>query len=105
MSKSEAPSVSGAVIAPPLADRTVGDVMNPGIVSCHQDATIGSVARIMATHLLVVGSRSYGPLGRLMHGSTSQQLARTCRCALLVLPRAMPQPETGVSGSLTATSS
>ncbi len=55
--------------------------------------------------LLVIGSRSYGPLGRLMHGSTSQQLARNCRCPLLVLPRAMPQPETGVSGSLTATSS
>ncbi len=50
VSKSEASSVSGAVVAPPLADRTVGDVMNPGIVSCHQDATIGSVARIMATH-------------------------------------------------------
>ncbi len=38
--------------------------------------------------LLVVGSRGYGPLGRLVHGSTSAQLARTTRCPLLVLPRA-----------------
>ena len=37
--------------------------------------------------LLVVGSRSYGPIGRLVHGSTSDELARTARCALLVLPR------------------
>jgi nucleotide-binding universal stress UspA family protein len=38
--------------------------------------------------LLIVGSRGYGPLGRLIHGSTSQQLARTARCSLLVLRRA-----------------
>ena len=37
--------------------------------------------------LLVVGSRGYGPMGRLIHGSTSQELARTARCPLLVLPR------------------
>jgi nucleotide-binding universal stress UspA family protein len=37
--------------------------------------------------LLVVGSRGYGPIGRLFHGSTSQELARTARCPLLVLPR------------------
>jgi nucleotide-binding universal stress UspA family protein len=38
--------------------------------------------------LLVVGSRSYGPVGRLVHGSTAQQLARTARCPLLVMTRA-----------------
>lgn len=38
--------------------------------------------------LLIVGSRGYGPVGRLFHGSTSQQLARTARCPLLVLTRA-----------------
>jgi nucleotide-binding universal stress UspA family protein len=40
--------------------------------------------------LLVVGSRGYGPLGRLMHGSTSHQLARTARRPLLVLTRTAP---------------
>ena len=38
--------------------------------------------------LLVVGSRGYGPVCRIVHGSVSQQLARTVRCPLLVLPRA-----------------
>jgi nucleotide-binding universal stress UspA family protein len=42
--------------------------------------------------LLVVGSRGYGPLGRLVHGSTSWQLMRSARCALLVLPRAARAP-------------
>jgi nucleotide-binding universal stress UspA family protein len=38
--------------------------------------------------LLIVGSRDYGPVGRLVHGSTSQLLARMARCPLLVLTRA-----------------
>lgn len=37
--------------------------------------------------LLVVGSRGYGPWGRLMHGSTSAQLARHARGPLLIVPR------------------
>ena len=37
--------------------------------------------------LLAVGSRGYGPLGRLVLGSTSNYLARHARSALLVLPR------------------
>ncbi len=37
--------------------------------------------------LLVVGSRNYGPMRRLVFGSTSHGLARHARCALLVLPR------------------
>ncbi len=37
--------------------------------------------------VLVVGSRSYGPVRRLVIGSTSDYLARHARCSLLVLPR------------------
>ena len=37
--------------------------------------------------LLVVGSRSYGPVKRLVLGSTSEYLERHARCSLLVLPR------------------
>ncbi len=37
--------------------------------------------------LLIVGSRGYGPLKRLVHGSTSNYLQRHARCSLLVLPR------------------
>jgi nucleotide-binding universal stress UspA family protein len=37
--------------------------------------------------LLIVGSRGYGPVGRLFNGSTSTFLARHAPCPLLVLPR------------------
>ncbi len=42
--------------------------------------------------LLVVGSRGYGPLDRLVHGSTSHHLAGTARCPLLVVPRPQTAP-------------
>jgi len=41
--------------------------------------------------LLVVGSRGYGPVRRMMFGSTSEYLAGHARCPLLVLPRAVAQ--------------
>jgi nucleotide-binding universal stress UspA family protein len=43
--------------------------------------------------LLVVGSRDYGPLGRLVHGSTTRKLARVARSPLLVLTRAARKAE------------
>jgi nucleotide-binding universal stress UspA family protein len=42
--------------------------------------------------LLVVGSRGYGPIRRLMLGSTAAQLAGNARCPLLVLPRLAEDP-------------
>ncbi len=62
-------------------------------------AAYGIVAEELALYsasldLLVVGSRSYGPLGRHIHGSTSQRLARTARCPLLVLTRGVPAGRT-----------
>jgi nucleotide-binding universal stress UspA family protein len=49
--------------------------------------------------LLIVGSRGYGPGGRLIHGSTSQQLARVARCPLLVLTRAARPADATDSGN------
>jgi nucleotide-binding universal stress UspA family protein len=46
--------------------------------------------------LLVVGSRGYGPIRRLIFGSTSGHLASNARCPLLVLPR--PDGDGGASG-------
>ncbi len=37
--------------------------------------------------ILVVGSRAYGPIRRLVLGSTSDYLERRARCSLLVLPK------------------
>jgi len=39
--------------------------------------------------LLVVGSRGYGPLGRLVHGSTSRALVQAAHCPVLVLTRSL----------------
>lgn len=39
--------------------------------------------------LLIVGSRGYGPVKRLVLGSTSNYLQRHARCSLLVLPRSV----------------
>ncbi|MDQ2895429.1 MAG: universal stress protein, partial [Actinomycetota bacterium] len=49
--------------------------------------------------LLVTGSRGHGPLGRLIHASTSKELARSAICPLLVLPHTpflAVSPETAV---------
>jgi nucleotide-binding universal stress UspA family protein len=56
------------------------------------DATYGEPSEELArfgddVDLLIVGSRSYGPMGRMFNGSTSNYLARRARCPLLVLPR------------------
>jgi nucleotide-binding universal stress UspA family protein len=56
------------------------------------DATYGEPSEELARFadeldLLIVGSRGYGPIGRLLNGSTSNFLARRARCPLLVLPR------------------
>lgn len=45
--------------------------------------------------ILVVGSRSYGPIRRLVLGSTSDYLERHARCSLLVLPRAATGDDAG----------
>jgi nucleotide-binding universal stress UspA family protein len=47
--------------------------------------------------LLVVGSRGYGPVKRLVLGSTSNYLARHARSSLLVLPRLATSPADGAA--------
>jgi nucleotide-binding universal stress UspA family protein len=39
--------------------------------------------------LLILGSRDYGPIGRLVHGSTTHELAHTAPCPVLALTRAV----------------
>ncbi|MDQ2897688.1 MAG: universal stress protein, partial [Actinomycetota bacterium] len=70
-----------------------------GLGGVEPHAAYGEPAEELALYsasldLLVVGSRSYGPIGRLVHGSTSHHLARTARCPLLVLTRAARAAET-----------
>ena len=63
-------------------------------------AAYGRPAEQLATYsagldLLVVGPRGFGTMGRLLHRSTSQQLARTARCPLLVVPPSARMVEAG----------
>lgn len=74
-----------------LADQARARIAEFGGVEPH--AAYGDPAEELARYgdsldLLVVGSRDYGPIGRLIHGSTSQELAHRCHCPLLVLTRA-----------------
>jgi nucleotide-binding universal stress UspA family protein len=82
-------------------DKLVGEALNRirtlGDVEAH--AAYGEAAEELAVYsasldLLIVGSRGYGPIGRLIHGSTSRQLARLARCPLVVLPRGARPIET-----------
>jgi nucleotide-binding universal stress UspA family protein len=72
-----------------IAD-AVGRIAALGAVEAH--AAYGEAAEELAVYsasldLLIVGSRGYGPIGRLIHGSTSHRLVRRARCPLVVLPR------------------
>jgi nucleotide-binding universal stress UspA family protein len=49
--------------------------------------------------LLVCGSRDFGPLRTLMHGSTSHALVRRAACAVLVVPRGAEEALVGAFGS------
>lgn len=81
---------AGEVI-PQLVENARTRIAALGDVEPH--AAYGAAAEELALYgasvdLLIVGSRGYGPIGRLVHGSTSQRLAHTARCPVLVLSRA-----------------
>jgi nucleotide-binding universal stress UspA family protein len=42
--------------------------------------------------LMVVGSRAYGPVRRVLLGSVAKQLVRSAACPLIVTPRGMREP-------------
>ncbi len=72
-----------------IAD-AVGRISALGGVEPH--AAYGEPAEELAVYsasldLLLVGSRGYGPIGRVIHGSTSHRLVHLARCPLVVLPR------------------
>jgi nucleotide-binding universal stress UspA family protein len=63
-----------------------------GLDDVEAEATYGEPSEELAhfskaLSLLIVGSRGYGPPGRVFNGSTSSYLERRARCPLLVLPR------------------
>ncbi len=53
--------------------------------------------------LLIVGSRGYGPMYRLLHGSVSAYLLRHVACPLLVLPRQATEEPVRAAGTQAST--
>jgi nucleotide-binding universal stress UspA family protein len=84
-------------------DRALADVQAPDAERVM--LTGGAAARLAETcsesDLLVVGSRSYGPLHHTLLGSVSAKLMRSCPAPLLVVPRGAEapglQPSTGAA--------
>jgi nucleotide-binding universal stress UspA family protein len=85
------------IIAPPLGDSLDQMLVEAkqrmgNLADVHGDAVYGLAGEELAAFgsqvdLLVVGSRGYGPIKRLVLGSTSSYLERHARCSLLVLVR------------------
>jgi nucleotide-binding universal stress UspA family protein len=74
----------------PLVDQARNRIAALGGVEPHvaYGATADELTQFSGSvDLLIVGSHGYGPIERLIHGSTSEQLARSAHCPMLVLPR------------------
>jgi len=89
------------------AERRLGDVLAELGDIATGDVAFGRPARELAyegNHLdmLVLGSRGYGPLRRLMLGSTSSRLVHEAPCPVLVLARGA-EHDVGDHGTVPAT--
>jgi CBS domain-containing protein len=75
MSDTATQPLHGSYLMPSLQHATVADAMHPGILSCHPDASLTEVARLMATHhvhcIAVIGSSHDQPREDLVWGLIS----------------------------------
>lgn len=83
--------IAGAMRDVPTLERAARDSLRQ-FAEVEGRVAVGTAAGELAAFgdeldLLVVGSRGHGPLRRLILGSTSVQLTREARCALLIIPR------------------
>jgi nucleotide-binding universal stress UspA family protein len=100
------PTYAYAGAAAPI-DETIGPILEEASQRMHSlpgvegRAAYGITGEELAAFgdevdILVVGSRSYGPLRRLIAGSTTNYLERHARCSLLILPRGITPEEAPV---------
>ena len=96
--ESVSPQVYGPVgLAAPIVDNTAAlieeaELRLDALAGVERRAVPGLAGEELAVlsgevDLIVVGSRGYGPIRRMVRGSTSNYLERHARCSLLVVPR------------------
>jgi nucleotide-binding universal stress UspA family protein len=76
------------------------DELLPAEVTVEHRLLVGDPAEVLAAEaaeldLLVLGSRAYGPVRRVVLGSTSARLARGAPAPLLIIPRGAEGPRSG----------
>ena len=77
------------------AERVPAEARAAAVLRDGRPATIIADEAEKGIHLLVMGSRNYGPIRRVMAGSTAIELMRLAPCPLLVLPRGASAPSSG----------
>lgn len=99
-------TIPGFIGWEPLAPRSPDQVLADGLAAVSPDIAAegrcldgGSIPGTIADYcargvdLLVVGSRGYGPLGRVLVGSVATGLLHRARCPVLTVPRPRTAPE------------
>jgi nucleotide-binding universal stress UspA family protein len=71
------------------AVRRLGDVTVAEAVLLEGHPADVLAAQAATVDLLVLGSRDYGPMGRVLLGSVSRSVMRTAPCPVLVVPRTL----------------
>jgi len=101
-------TLAGAIGWEPLTPKTPAEVLEEGVAAISPDLEVvgklidgASIAASIAAEcgdadLLVVGSRGYGPLGRVLVGSVATGLLHRARCPVLTVPR--PRTPVGERG-------
>ena len=101
-------TIPGFIGWEPLAPRSPDQVLADGLAAVSPDVAAearcidgGSIPETIADYcaqgidLLVVGSRGYGPLGRVLVGSVATGLLQRAECPVLTVPRPRAAAETG----------
>jgi nucleotide-binding universal stress UspA family protein len=85
------------------AERVPAEARAATVLLDGRPATVIADEAEKGIHLLVMGSRSYGPIRRVMVGSTAIELMRLAPCPVLVIPRGAPAPSAEAAEAGTAT--
>jgi nucleotide-binding universal stress UspA family protein len=82
------------------AAKPLADTLRTGTVLLEGRPADGIVEQAHAgLQLLVMGSRSYGPIRRVMQGSTAIEVMRAAPCPVIVIPRDATAPGAGATAT------